>query len=202
MSKDLNTRERILDAAAKMFASKGFDGSSVRDICKVADASSNSVNHYFDSKEKLLEEIFDQYDSRIFSTPLKIIETKVKNKAEFEMIFKIFFSETLRLMLENSCLVAVVLKENNRCCMMTKMQQYHASVVSFIERGQELGFVHKDLKAAMISGTLMDRLFVQVAFKGKIRDFSKMDIEDPEYQEEWIDQSVKFFLHGLISQRD
>lgn len=54
---DLDTkRERIVDAAGELFAERGFDGTTVRDICQAADANVAAVNYYFGDKQRLYVE--------------------------------------------------------------------------------------------------------------------------------------------------
>ena len=50
------TRDRILDAAGQLFAERGFDVTTVRDICQVAGANVAAVNYYFRDKERLYVE--------------------------------------------------------------------------------------------------------------------------------------------------
>ena len=52
------TRERILDSAERLFASRGFAGASVREITEAAGANLGAVNYYFRSKEDLYAEVF------------------------------------------------------------------------------------------------------------------------------------------------
>lgn len=47
------TRDRIIDAAGEIFACKGFDHATVRDICQHAGANLGSVNYYFGDKQRL-----------------------------------------------------------------------------------------------------------------------------------------------------
>src|SRR3990167_10652990 len=47
------TRQVILEAARKMFAKKGFSGTSINDISKAAKVNLNLIYHHFGSKEKL-----------------------------------------------------------------------------------------------------------------------------------------------------
>jgi len=54
------TRERILDAAEKLFAEQGFAGTSLRAITTAAGANLAAVNYHFGSKESLIEEVFSR----------------------------------------------------------------------------------------------------------------------------------------------
>jgi AcrR family transcriptional regulator len=51
-----DTRGEILAAARKTFASKGFDGTSLRGVARAAGVDAALVHHYFDSKEGLFIE--------------------------------------------------------------------------------------------------------------------------------------------------
>ena len=52
------TRERILDAAERLFAQRGFHGVSIRDITGAADVDVALANYHFGSKQGLLEAVF------------------------------------------------------------------------------------------------------------------------------------------------
>ena len=54
---DQETRQRLLDAAARLFAERGFNKVSVREICKEAGANVAAVNYYFRDKWGLYREV-------------------------------------------------------------------------------------------------------------------------------------------------
>lgn len=56
MSTD-STRDRILAAASEEFSAKGFEKSTVRDICTHADVNVAAVNYYFRDKQNLYYEV-------------------------------------------------------------------------------------------------------------------------------------------------
>ena len=53
----LETRELILQAALEAFASRGFKGATVREICAAAGQSVGSVNYHFRDKDGLYEAV-------------------------------------------------------------------------------------------------------------------------------------------------
>ncbi|MEO6799375.1 MAG: TetR/AcrR family transcriptional regulator [Rhodanobacter sp.] len=58
MNATLSTRDRILGAAEALFAQRGFDGASLRQLTAAAGVNLAAVNYHFGSKEKLVEEVF------------------------------------------------------------------------------------------------------------------------------------------------
>lgn len=53
-----NTKQRILEAAAHEFASKGFDGARVGEIAKSAGVNKALIYYYYKNKEELLTLLF------------------------------------------------------------------------------------------------------------------------------------------------
>jgi AcrR family transcriptional regulator len=61
---EADARERLLAAAQEAFAAHGFEGATVRDICRAAGANIASVNYYFGDKEKLYVETVKRAHTR------------------------------------------------------------------------------------------------------------------------------------------
>ena len=48
------TRQRILDAAAELFRSRGFDGTTTRDVARAAEIATGTLFNYFATKETIV----------------------------------------------------------------------------------------------------------------------------------------------------
>lgn len=56
--RNIDTRERILDTAERLFMAHGYEGTSMRQITSEASVNLAAVNYHFGSKEALIEEVF------------------------------------------------------------------------------------------------------------------------------------------------
>ena len=56
-TRDTETRDRLLQAGARLFADRGFRKVTVRDICRVARANVAAVNYHFGDKLGLYREV-------------------------------------------------------------------------------------------------------------------------------------------------
>jgi AcrR family transcriptional regulator len=54
-------RDQILQSAAKIFATEGFDRSSMAQLAKECGISKANIYHYYDSKDAILFDILDSY---------------------------------------------------------------------------------------------------------------------------------------------
>lgn len=58
---DSDIKLKILQAAKNRFASQGFDGTTVRQICEDAGANQALVSYYFGGKENMFFTMFDTF---------------------------------------------------------------------------------------------------------------------------------------------
>src|SRR5512135_822888 len=59
------TRQRLIDAAARLFHEQGYEATGVSTILREAEVHSGSLYHFFASKEDLLGAVLDEYVDRL-----------------------------------------------------------------------------------------------------------------------------------------
>jgi AcrR family transcriptional regulator len=90
------TREKILNAATKIFARKGFDGARVEEIAQKAGVNKALIYYYFKSKEDILEEIMKQFLEESLRRKEKLLErsspmsTEELIQSSAERIFELY----------------------------------------------------------------------------------------------------------------
>jgi AcrR family transcriptional regulator len=76
-----STRERILDAAERLFAERGFHAVSVRDITQAAGVDVALVNYHFGGKQALFEDVFMRRAAVLNEERLHRLESVVQRSA-------------------------------------------------------------------------------------------------------------------------
>ena len=109
--KEITTRDKILQTAAKMFSERGYDRVTTREIAKAIGINAASIYYYFPSKEDILRSLYSVYSEHLqkdnpnLDELLRLAETdpphEVLMKSEFH-----FNDEEIREMLDQIILIA------------------------------------------------------------------------------------------------
>ncbi|MCP4503482.1 MAG: TetR/AcrR family transcriptional regulator [Deltaproteobacteria bacterium] len=79
------TRERILDAAQKLFLEKGFDGTSMSALGNAAGVNQSLISHHFGNKQKLYDTTFSRLHDQYFQMQAERMEPKGQNGHGIEL---------------------------------------------------------------------------------------------------------------------
>ncbi|MFT6602493.1 MAG: AcrR family transcriptional regulator, partial [Bacteriovoracaceae bacterium] len=91
-AKEKDTKEKILDVANELFAEKGFKGTSIREIAKIADVNLSAVNYHFTNKETLYAQVFQRNHKWMEDSVTRIGEDDDLSVQEFTWRVFEFFS--------------------------------------------------------------------------------------------------------------
>ncbi len=61
----VDTRQRLIEAAAQLVHSRGYNAVGVKEVCEAADSNKGSFYHFFDSKEALMGAVLSQHRDRL-----------------------------------------------------------------------------------------------------------------------------------------
>jgi AcrR family transcriptional regulator len=141
--------ERLLDVATRLFAEKGFEGTSVQEIVAAAGVTKGAMYHYFSSKDDLLYEIYHRVlalqmkrlesfaggpgtvEERLRGAATDVIETSLLHMDEL----KVFF-HSLHL-----------LPADRRATVRAERRRYHDLFRALVEEGQQAGDFRGDIPA-------------------------------------------------------
>jgi len=82
-----------LKGATELFASKGFDGTSVRNIAEKAGLSVPGMFHYFSSKEMILFEIMTMFMDNAYKKIIEIYNADIDPIEKLSEICKFYVEQ-------------------------------------------------------------------------------------------------------------
>jgi AcrR family transcriptional regulator len=201
---DFNQKQiEILQVAEQLFAEKGFDGTSIREISKIAKINIAMVSYYFGSKEKLLESLIlfrtsdlklkleNLFDEKV--SPLQKIEKfiafyieKVNSNKNMYQILN-FENSTKKRVLDSAVFTAI--KKGNL-----------QTLKNIIKEGQDALVFKKNVNVELITPTILGTYFyfnMNKPFFGEIFNLeSENDFNDyvKFHLTKHIQQTVKALL--------
>jgi len=78
----IDTKQRILDTAERLFAERGFDATSLRHIIAEADVNLAAIHYHFGSKQELLDEIIQRKAGPVNQERLRRLEQVAARSGE------------------------------------------------------------------------------------------------------------------------
>ncbi len=152
MSAKEEKSERIMEAATRVFAKKGFYNATISDIAKVAEVAEGTIYLYFKNKDDLLISIFEHSMDFFIQEAHQELEGLTDSKDKFRK----FLSLHLKLVQENQDLAQVLQIELRQSSKF--MQEYEGGkfadylnvVRAILEEGQAKGVFRADLEPRIL----------------------------------------------------
>ncbi len=197
----MDKKQQIIEAAIELFAQKGFEGTSIRDLAAKADVNVAMVNYYFGSKEKLFEALVEVKAASARGTLEELLNDKTLSS--IEKIDRIIDSYIDRLFSHRKFhrLIHQELIMNQREALQdsitTLLLPNSLYIKSIINEGIENGqFKQVDVMLTMVSliGTINQMLLSKkYCLKLLNKDDDYVPYDDPEFR-----QRVSVHLKGLM----
>jgi TetR/AcrR family fatty acid metabolism transcriptional regulator len=153
-------RERILDAAVRVFARKGFHATRVSEVAKAAGVADGTIYLYFESKEHLLVSLFEDRVGRL----LTYLETELPKVATASHRLQRIIELQLGLLdgeRDLAEVVTIILRQS------TKLMKEHAApkfnayldvIARVIDEGQATGELRADVSPHLAARALFGAL--------------------------------------------
>jgi len=205
---DFNDKQiQIIEAAENLFADKGFDGTSVRDIAEEAGINIAMISYYFGSKEKLLEALFSY---RAEGTTQKL-ESMLQDKqlAPLDKIYMMidFFIDKFH---SQHCFHKIMTREqvaNNRGVtseLIQRLKKHNQQLVKqLIQEGQKSGDFVKNIDIPILMATLIGTVGNLVTTQHFYREINNLQaMPEDQFQKlmkKKISTHLKFIFKAILT---
>lgn len=177
------TRRLVLDAAERLFAERGFAGTSIRDIAQASGVSHPLIQHHFATKEGLYREVLnrsaEEYGERF--PEAAEVDRPVDLRAEMTQLFG-FVRGRGRLFR----MVGWARLEGRDDLFAGKNHKPREAMIRRIEAGQRAGTVRGDIAASGLAMMLEALLFSYLENRPSGTSCGGDPIDDDAYLEQAI----------------
>ncbi|GLI33121.1 TetR/AcrR family transcriptional regulator [Desulforhabdus amnigena] len=159
-NKNEDKHQRILDAAVKVFARKGFYQSKVSEIAKAAGVADGTIYLYFKNKEDLLISVFEVEMQALVSKFRSAIAAEKDPPSQLRKIIAMHLSE-LQAYPELAAVFQVELRQSSRFMREYKkleLKQYLDLIGGIIEEGQRSGHFRQNLPVGLVKRAIFGTL--------------------------------------------
>lgn len=184
---------RIIEAATRVFAEKGFFKATVSDVARAAEVAEGTIYLYFKNKDDLLISIFESSMDMF----IREMEEELAGVSDVKERLRRLITLHLSLVESHRALAQVLHVELRQSTMFMreykgdKLKQYLKFIQAVIEDGQSQGIFRKDADPYVLRRTIFGALdevglkWVLSKRKGPLEQFSK--------------QIADLFLNGLVN---
>ncbi len=153
---------QILKVAETLFAEKGFDGTSIRDISKVAKINIAMISYYFGSKERLLESLLLYSTSDLKSQLDQLIHEELEPIEKINKLIELYINR-----INNNKGIYRILhfefsseKRNKSLAAFSELKKGNLKTLeTIVQEGQQKGVFRKDVIVPLLTPTILGTFF-------------------------------------------
>lgn len=189
-----NKHSKIISAATKVFAKKGFFTARISDIAKEAKVADGTIYLYFNNKYDILLSVFEEEVGKIVEKTDKLLS----NEEDPKKMLEIYTIQHLTAMKKNKNLAEVIqieLRQSNKVIKdyrNNKFNEYIGIIANIIKKGQETGIYKADIKPDI----------AKRVYFGALDEVSRVwnaSLETHYTVEEIAEQVLSMFLAGILN---
>lgn len=205
---DFNDKQlKILETAERLFANKGFDGTSVRDIAVEADVNVAMISYYFGSKEKLLDGLFTfRSEDSVQKLESMLQDTKL---APLDKVYEMidFYIDKFQ---HQHCFYKIMMREqvtNHHGVTAGLIQQFKKRnqqlIKQLIHEGQKTGEFNKNIDIPILMTTLIGTVSHLIGTQHFYREINNLQAMPEEQFQKLIRKKLsshlKFIFKAILT---
>ncbi|MDP4264994.1 MAG: TetR family transcriptional regulator [Bacteroidota bacterium] len=201
---------QIMEIAEILFAEKGFNGTSIRDIAEKAQVNLAMISYYFGSKDKLLEALFSYRGEHLKLKLESMIEDKGLSSMEK---IDVLIDHYIEKVMKQQCFSRIMAREQVlnhtgiTAELIYQMKKRNQELISrLIHGGQKKGEFKKNVDIPLLMATLIgtaNNLVATQHYYREINNFqSKTDEEFQKHMKKKLSQHLKKIFKAILTNEE
>ena len=200
-----DTAGRISAAATRLFAQKGYGGTSTKEICEAAKVNIAAIHYHFGSKEELYRSIIQKFGASHIEAAERTLKIP-HNKEEFKVRLEMYMEEILVSLLKEPDIPRMIHREFEMGNLeyaeffMSTFMRLFETLANFLSQAKKAGFISKEIDPKFAANVLFAQISQTARMSEKGKDFMCGSLTEGPVRTKWIQQTVQVFLHGVAGQ--
>lgn len=200
-----NSKNALLEAGKKLFARKGFDGVSVKDLASEAGVNISLVSYHFGGKDGLYKACLEQFGKQKHELLQRLLQSP-KTLDEAQVRIRMLFEEMIRSYLEEPDLCKMVHRDIelgnavSEDIFKKRFLSIFEILLDFVRDGQKNKIFREDLEVITVAGTVFGIIMHLTRIDPVATKYYNRSLADPEHVKLILDSIIKMIFSGITKQ--
>jgi AcrR family transcriptional regulator len=202
MNQTMTTSTALLEAARDLFASRGYDGASIRAITDRAGTNLGAVTYHFGTKEALYDRVIETFIGPLRERVLRAAETEGSPLDRIEAILR----EAFQHYVDDPAMPRLILQQiaSGRPApppARAWIRQALGILADLVREGQKGGTIRRGDPRFMALTSIAPILFIHL-IRGPLYDAIGLDLDEGRARKALLDQVIETLRGGLAVPRE
>lgn len=204
---DADSRSRLIQTAASLFAEKGFDGVSTRDIAAAAHVNISLISYYFRGKEGLYLAVLEDFTSEARARMLDLFDnfnpetlTREIYRERMQMLIRGIVEMKFRTPYVTRLIHREILAgmPRTKTFVNNMFESTTKTILAMMGAAQKKGFLREDLHLPTYMMTMVHALDGYFLASRCDTVWTKLTLPLPEQIDEYCKQMNMIFIDGVM----
>jgi AcrR family transcriptional regulator len=193
--------EKLLRAAKKVFAKKGYDGATVKELADTAHVNVSLVSYHFGGKEGLYRTCLEQFGRSRLATAQRLL-TKPESSEEFKLRLKLFVEEVVRCHFEELEVTQIITRECDQPRAITQdifkstFLKAFETLQEFFESARGRGFLRIDMDTYLVAEIFFGAILWSLRMSQVSASLHGFSIRESVHREKFVQHVVDLVISG------
>ncbi len=198
-----NARSKLIEVGKRLFASSGYDGTTVKELCDEAELNVSLISYYFNGKEGLYRAVLDKFGESRLSTVVRVLQAP-KTEEELKLRLSMFATDLLDGFVDEPDLTTVVFRETENPhefiddIFRERFLKLYDTIIEFLESAQKAKLIRKDVEPNLAAGLLFGSITHFFRMSRTAEQYGRRTIANEAFRKSVVEHILSVFLEGLL----
>lgn len=202
----VDSKQALLEASIAVFAEKGMEGATVKDIADAAGVNVALISYYFSNKEGLYRAVLESSAQTRLDAADRMLKP-VASSEEFKIRLKLFLEEFMHCHHANPQVMKIIHRDFDGQHPIALdvfrgiFNEMGKKVMNFIALARDQGLLRPDVDPSCFVSYLFGGMIHSLRIDFVRKELLGKTLEDPKFADHFINQFITILCEGAFPRR-